>query len=326
MICSRCGSVPMADARVVSVSSILVDLTVDVPRLPDRGGDVLATATRLLVGGGFNLAAAVARQGATCVYAGPHGTGPYGDLVRGALAAEGIVAGGVPRTEGDTGFCVNLVEPDAERTFVTVTGVETSILREELDALGVGGADLVSVSGYDLAYPQSGPVLARWVHELAGRALVAFDPGPLVGEIPAELLDPVVEAAFLVSMNQREARLVAGAPELSGAALLAALRSALAVDAETVVIVREGAEGCIACGGELGAAPLAFRSPAVEAVDTTGAGDTHTGVLLAELALGHGLRRAIERATLAAGISVTRVGSATAPTREEVDAAASTHP
>ena len=312
----------MADARVVSVSSILVDLTVDVPRLPDQGGDVLATGTRTPVGGGFNLAAGVARQGAECVYAGPHGTGPYGDLVRSALAAEGIVAGAVPRTEGDTGFCVNLVEPHAERTFVTVTGVETSILRSELDELRVRPSDLVSVSGYDLAYPQSGPVIAEWVHDIEGRALVALDPGPLVLEIPSELLDPVVEAAFLVSMNQREARLVSGESSLSGAALLDALRQALAVSAETVVVVREGAEGCTACGGELGPEPVAFPAPSVVAVDTTGAGDTHTGVLLAELALGSDLRRSLERATLAAAISVTRVGSATSPTRSELDALA----
>ena len=39
-----------------------MDIAVDVPALPERGGDVLAGATRTLVGGGFNLAAAVARQ------------------------------------------------------------------------------------------------------------------------------------------------------------------------------------------------------------------------------------------------------------------------
>ena len=311
----------MAESRVVSVSSILVDLTVDVPRLPEQGGDVLATGTRLLVGGGFNLAAAVARQGAVCVYAGPHGTGPYGDLVRRALSEEGIVAGVVPRTGGDTGFCVNLVEPHAERTFVTVTGVETSILRSELDALGVSRSDIVSVSGYDLAYPESGPVLAEWIHDIEGRALVALDPGPLVLEIPDERLDPVVEAAFVISMNQREARLVAAEPDLAGASLLDAVRQALAVSAETVVVVREGADGCVACGGELGPEPLRFTSPSVVAVDTTGAGDTHTGVLLAELALGSDLTRALERATLAATMSVTRLGSATSPTRAELDAA-----
>lgn len=46
--------------------------------------------------------------------------------------------------------------------------------------------------------------------------------------------------------------------------------------------------------------------------------DTHTGVLLAELARGQDIERALDTANRAAAISVTRVGSATAPRRAEL--------
>ncbi|MGO1562884.1 MAG: PfkB family carbohydrate kinase, partial [Actinomycetaceae bacterium] len=58
----------------------------------------------------------------------------------------------------------------------------------------------------------------------------------------------------------------------------------------------------------------------VEAVDTNGAGDAHTGVLCADLAAGRPLMEAVRRANVAAGIAVTRRGPATSPTAAEIDA------
>ena len=57
---------------------------------------------------------------------------------------------------------------------------------------------------------------------------------------------------------------------------------------------------------------------AVEAVDTNGAGDTHTGVFLAALAAGAGPAEAVRLANAAAALSVTRHGPATGPTRAEL--------
>ena len=60
---------------------------------------------------------------------------------------------------------------------------------------------------------------------------------------------------------------------------------------------------------------------AVEAVDTTGAGDTYNAALAVGLSEGLGMREAMRMASVAAGISVTRVGAqSSAPAREEVDA------
>ena len=51
---------------------------------------MLARGSQLSPGGGFNVMAAAARQGLPVAYAGAHGTGPFADLARAGLAAEGI--------------------------------------------------------------------------------------------------------------------------------------------------------------------------------------------------------------------------------------------
>jgi ribokinase len=76
--------------RLVFAGEALVDVVMRVPALPARGGDLLATSAEVTAGGGFNVMAAAARQGLPVLYAGGHGTGPWGDVIRAALAAEGI--------------------------------------------------------------------------------------------------------------------------------------------------------------------------------------------------------------------------------------------
>ena len=302
---------------VYSLESILVDVAIDVPALPERGGDVLATGSRTTAGGGFNLASAVARQGVRCVYAAPHGTGRYGDVIRAALAAEGVVTTTAPRPDGDSGFSLVLLEPDGERTFVTMAGVEAALTADDLTAVAPSPGDAVMVSGYDLLYPGSGPVLTPWLSRMADGVLVALDPGPLVRDVPRDRLVPVLERLDLLTLNQREARLLSGSGG-AGRDLVAAVRG---LARRALVVVREGAQGCVASGGPLGERVVAVPAPAVRAVDTTGAGDAHTGVLLAGLLAGSEVEAALLDAVRAAAVAVQRVGSATCPSREEWTAA-----
>lgn len=303
---------------VYSLVSMLVDVAVDVPRLPQRGSDVFATGTRTTPGGGFNLAAAVARQGVRCVYGAPHGTGPYGDLIRHGLAAEGVEVAGTPRGDGDSGFCVALVEPDGERTFVTMPGVESTTTVDDLAAIDPSAGDAIAVSGYDLAYPGSGPALATWLGGLPSDVLVALDPGPLLLEVPAERMGRVLRRTTLLTLSQPEAHLVSGADRATGAALLDAVRCRLPLPPRALIVLREGPTGCVATGGALGERVVEVPAPQVEAVDTTGAGDAHLGVLLARLVSGCGVEEALAAATHAAALSVTRLGPATSPTSAEL--------
>jgi len=86
---------------------------------------------------------------------------------------------------------------------------------------------------------------------------------------------------------------------------------------DAVTIVRDGARGCaVRESGRTTHLPGHPQRP----VDTNGAGDTHTGVLLAERAAGAAWTDAAARANAAGAIKVTRRGPDTAPTRAEIDA------
>src|SRR5260370_18320708 len=108
--------------RLVFAGEAIVDRLMWGPALPERGGDMLAESASIQVGGGFNIMAAAVRQGLPVVYAGGHGTGPWGDRVRAALAGEGIRLLRTPHPARHTGFDVALVEARGERTVVTTPG------------------------------------------------------------------------------------------------------------------------------------------------------------------------------------------------------------
>jgi len=312
--------------RLVFAGEAIVDLLMWVPALPERGGDMLAEAAAVEVGGGFNIMAAAVRQGLPVVYAGGHGTGPWGDKVRAALAGEGIGLLRAPDPDADTGFDVALVEAGGERTFVTSLGAES--LREPgaWDLVRVQPGDAVYVSGYGLVAPQSGPVLGAWAAALPPGVLLFTDPGPLVADIPAAVLDLVLARCDWWSCNQREAALLTGSTDPAEAARRLARRTG-----QAGVIVRAGPDGCVvaprASAPAAGPAPAPghappvdhIPAPAVTAVDTTGAGDAHSGVFLAGLAAGLTVAEAARRASAAAALTVTRAGAATSPTRAELD-------
>lgn len=300
--------------RLFTVGSILADIRLAVPHLPARGGDVIGAEAALSAGGGFNILAAAARQGMDCVFAGRHGTGPYGARIRADLAAEGIHALLPPAAESDSGFCLVMVEPDGERTFVSAPGVEAALGGRRFADLDLRPGDTVFASGYDLAYPELGPAVAAWMEGLPRSIRCVIDPGPLAAEIPPAVMARVMPRATVWSMNRREAALLAGTAEVP--LLRARLQPGLAPDA--LLILRDGAAGAwLSESAE--SPPVHVPAPAVRMVDSTGAGDSHAGVLIAALAAGLSPVAAVARANAAAALSVTRPGPATAPDKDELD-------
>src|SRR5699024_3247180 len=81
----------------------------------------------------------------------------------------------------DTGYCMVLVEPTAERSFVTVYGAERQITADSLATLDAQPGDLLCLSGYSLFEPTRRPLL-EYLESLPDGVEVVLDPGaPFAG-------------------------------------------------------------------------------------------------------------------------------------------------
>ena len=306
----------MAEPRLVLTGNVIVDLVLTVDRLPEPGGDTVASSSRITAGGAWTVLVAARRAGLDVVFAGQYGTGPMGDVVRAALAASGaqVVQDGL--ADVDSGYCVALVDGTAERTFVTAAGAEGLLTRADLDRVPVSADDLVHVSGYGLAHPVTAAALPGWLHDLPQATRVVTDPSPLVGGLDPAVLGPVLRRTDVLSANAREAGIITGRTGAAEAAAALVER----VRPGGLVVVRDGAAGCWLAGPPVGDVPVRVPGFPVRAVDTTGAGDAHTGTLAHGLATGLRPEAAARRANAAAALAVTRPGPATAPTAAELDA------
>lgn len=302
--------------RLISTGSVIVDLVLTIDRLPEPGGDALASSALMTAGGGYNTLVAASRDGMPVVHAGQYGTGPFADVVRRALADLDVEVVQPGLVDQDSGYCVALVDASSERTFVTTVGAEGALTRADLDRVPVRDADTVYVTGYSLAHPERHGLLPGWVADLPAAVRLLTDPSPLVAELDLHSLARLLARTDVLSANAREARLLTGLPTPAEAAVALVLR----IRQNGHVVVRDGADGCWLAGPEIGAAARHVPGFAVRAVDSTGAGDTHVAVLVAALSRGLDLTTAARRANAAAALSVTRTGPATAPSSAEIDA------
>ncbi|WP_203567613.1 PfkB family carbohydrate kinase [Aestuariimicrobium ganziense] len=305
--------------RIIHTAQALVDEVAVIEHLPDRGGNVMASSFVRQAGGAVTILVAAARQGATCVHAGAHGTGPNGDLVRQVLTEAGVVLSAPPVDEVDTGVCWVMVEATAERTFVTTLGAERRISVESLATSAPVPGDLVCISGYTLAVEQTRDPLVAWLETLDSGVRVVLDPGAVFAELDDDLRRRVLARTAIWTGNAEESEALTGRTDMAEAAQAAL--DHLPVDAAAVV--RDGQHGCaVAWDDQVHASPGFPQKP----VDTNGAGDTHTGVLVAALAADLTWPEATRRANAAAAIKVTRLGPGSSPTTDEVDAFLAEHP
>ena len=315
--------------RVVLMGQILVDLAVRGEALPAPGGDVWAIDEGMHVGGGFNALVAARRMGAEAVSLSPIGEGPYSSLIQAALTREGITDLG-PRVAGiDNGFCIAFTDRTGERTFISTKGAETmapeSAWADFMRTMNPG--DVLYIDGYLMDHPANREAAEAALRVLPEGVRVLLDVSPVIG-IP----DGLPTDGVIVSMNHRESQEIG---QQSGDSSIRdrcrepreAARAMLGLLGRPV-LVRAGAEGAYfadpsavatdACDEDA----LRVSTPHVEAIDTNGAGDAHSGVLAASLAQGIPLERALVLANCAGALSTTVVGPASCPTREEIEAAA----
>ena len=198
----------------------------------------------------------------------------------------------------DNGYCLSLVEADGERTFITMDGIETMWLDAWLDKIDAQAYDYIYASGYGFQDDNPGSeVLLRFLRRRKRSCRLVLDPGPrLLGK---RFADELLGMRTILEMNAAEAKAMTGEANAAAAA-----RRLYAVTRQPVVVTL-GREGTL-CRSDEG--EMLVPSAPVKAIDTIGAGDSHTAGFLSALSQGKTLREACEEANRVAAIVVQHIG------------------
>ena len=289
--------------KILNFGSLNLDRVYTVAHFVQGGETETADRLETHCGGkGLNQSVALARAGGRVLHAGC--VGPDGEALTGYLRDCGVDVSRVQVLDQPTGHAVIQVTPSGQNCILLFAGANRCLTREAarsaLDACEPG----------DWLLLQNETNLTGWLAaQGAERGLkVAFNPSPADERLKkvdfrhlSLCLFNEIEGAFLTGETQPEA-------------ILDGFRRRYPACGAVLTL---GGEGACYDDGE-----QRLYQPAIPAlaVDTTGAGDTFTGYLLAAIAAGEPPAAGLRRAAAAASLAVSRKGAAPSiPRREEVE-------
>lgn len=301
-------------ARVTVVGSANVDLTVFTSVVPRAGETVLGDEFQMSIGGkGTNQATAARRAGSEVTMVTKVGDDSLAEVLLAHYRAEGIATDQVWRVPScATGTATIIVDTNSgENRIVVASGANAKIGADDILAAETAIAEADAL----VLQLEIAPAASLAAAEAAKRAgkLCILNPAP-AAPLPPQLF----ACADYFTPNETEAEFYTGIAIRSIDDAFCAGEKLLTLGVGCAVITLGAAGAVLVREGKRVHVPTI----AVEAVDTTGAGDCFNGVLAVALAEGLDEVEAVRRASLAASLAVQRKGAAVScPTRAEIDAA-----
>ena len=277
-----------------------MDMVVKTSHIPVPGETVLSGSFFMNPGGkGANQAVSVARLGGDVAFVSKVGNDVFGKQSTQLFEEEGIdIAHLLSDDTLPSGVALITVDRSGENSIVVASGANAGLTPADLeDALDkIAGAGIVLMQ---LEIPMETVHFAA-IYAVKHGVKVILNPAP-ANTLPPKLLSCI----DIITPNQSEAAMLSGINVTDAAT---AAQAAVAIHNLGVksVIITMGAMGCVIYDkGEITVVP----AQKVEAVDTTAAGDVFCGALAVALAEGGTLFDAVNFASRAAAISVTRMGA-----------------
>lgn len=278
-----------------------MDLVVTASKRPQVGETVLGDRFTTVPGGkGANQAVAAARLGAEVTMIGCIGDDFYGKAIMDNFKRNGVITTNVePVTHVESGTA-HIVLAEGDNSIIVVKGandhVTPALVERALDA--IRSADMVLVQQ---EIPEE---TVSYVSSLCQRINVPL----LLNPAPARpLSEAVIEKAAYLTPNQHECSIL-----FSGMDKAEALRKF-----PGKLFITEGSSGVRYYDGEREVLVPTYQ---VEAIDTTGAGDTFNAAFAVALAEGSSIPDSVKFANRAASLSVTKFGAQGGmPMRAEVE-------
>ncbi len=299
----------MSDLCVVG--SVNIDLTFHTTRLPLPGETLTGRSFHFGFGGkGGNQAVQAARLGARVKLVACIGRDAFVEQTLKHYREEGIDTSHLRIDEaGHSGVAAIVVDDSAQNCILVVPGanaaLSTADVRRAAEAIASSALLLCQ-----LEVPIETTLHAFRVARAAGVRTV-LNPAPAAA-VPDELL----RLTDLCIPNETEMHILSGRPVTTLEEAEAAAQ-VLRTRGPGTVIVTLGSRGALLVNATT---TLHVAPPRVNAVDTSGAGDSFIGALAASWAERLSLEEAMRRASMIAALSVTRVGTQSAfPRKAEVD-------
>ena len=293
---------------VAVVGSMNADYTVTTSRLPGPGETVTGGPLQVLPGGkSGNQAAAAARLGADVRMLGAVGSDANADFLLGELAAAGVDVSHVRRVDGPSGTTVITVDGEGENTIVYSPGSNAQVSVEYVESAKDALAS-ASVLGLCLESPiETVTAAARLCHEAGVKVLL--NDSPFQPVLPSGL----VEAADVLLVNEHEMAQLLGIDEpcdgdWNGFDWDSALERMRAFGFEQAIVTL-GGDGSMVFDATAETPVERILPVRVDAVDTTGCGDSFMGTVLAGLASGFTLVEAARLASYVSAYAATGYGA-----------------
>ncbi len=283
-------------------------MVVKTQKLPAPGETVIGGTFLMNPGGkGANQAVAAARLGAHVRLVAKVGNDLFGEQAVEGFQKEGIDTTAIVKDDGPSGVALITVDDKGENCIVVAPGANSNLQPDEVEA-----AIDACLPG-DIVLLQLEIPLATVEHAIrksAQRGLrVILNPAP-AQRLPLDLLSHL----HLITPNETEAELLTGIPVTEDN--VGRVARALQDMGVTNVVITLGAKGAYILSSEFEGT---VGGVAVQAVDSTAAGDCFNGALAVGMAEGLSLPEAVGFACKAAAISVTRLGAQSSmPHRHEV--------
>ena len=256
---------------------------IEAPRRAELLAQVHGQQARRTGGGSAgNTVVALAQLGGHAFYSCRVADDELGAFYAADLAHNGVATNlsHTKAPQGQTGSCLVLVTPDAERSMSTFLGATAELDASALHPKDIARSKVYYMEGYLAASPTGlqAALEGRQLAQQAGAALALT----LSDFSMIQFCRPGLEAMASGGLdylfcNQEEARAWTGLQDLD------AVAAAMATMAKTVCITR-GAQGCLVLeAGQV----IEVPAPTVKAIDSNGAGDMFAGAFLYAAAQGH---------------------------------------
>ncbi len=303
-------------AVIVLLGDINIDLVLDIPDYPAEGGEAIATAQTVAIGGSAtNTAIALARAGHECRLLGRVGRDAWGSQALSQLQAAGVATHWIGRDATEpTQLNVVAVGATGERTMFAYRGANAQLSAEMIDETAFADAALLHLSGYALLQPRQAGAALRAIDIAVRNAIpVTLDiPGGVVSALGEKVRSLLSKLDTILLADSDLARLLNRPEHTDHNSLIAAL-----LDAGVKRVAIKG-RGTVSLLHQIDIEESAPWFP-VDVVDTVGAGDAFAAGHIHGRIAGLGGADCCRLANAFGAVAVTRKGAGQAmPTWDEV--------